>query len=164
MTRFRDLSESKQDQSAVELYEREVRGANTISPWCTLEPLDQPQDRFCSSLELMVGQMIGMRRQDMNALCENPGVEVRIGSQLLGLVNSLWKVGSPEDFQKEEVVVGMALYQSPRLLDFDESQLELLELEKRHGAAEREITGPGLTRNRWGGDPLENRKQLKDPP
>src|SRR5208337_2915849 len=51
--RFRDLSKSQQDQSAVELHEREVRGANTISTWCSFEPLDQPQDRFCSSLEFM---------------------------------------------------------------------------------------------------------------
>ncbi len=119
--RFRDLSESKQDQSAVELYEREIRGANTISAWCTLEPLDQPQDRLCSSLEFMIGQMIGMRCQDMNALGENLGVEVRIGCQLLGLANGLWEVGSPEDFENEEVVIGMALHQSSRLLDFDES-------------------------------------------
>ena len=75
--RFRDLSESKQDQSAVELYEREVRGANPISPWCTLEPLDQSQDRSGNGQKWIVGQMIRVRRQYMNTLGQHDRGEIQ---------------------------------------------------------------------------------------
>ena len=119
-----DLSQAKQDQPAIELYTGEIRGANTTLGLVHARTARPTPRSFLQQPENMVVQMIRMRRQDMNTLCENLGVEVRIGCQFLGLAHGLWKVGSPEDFQKEEVVVGMALWRLPRLLDFDESQFE----------------------------------------
>ena len=75
-------------------------------------------------------RLIGMGRQDVNTPCQDLGAERWLLSPFLDRLDRLREVCLAEDFEEQEVVIGAARFQSPRSLDFDKGQVELLELEQ----------------------------------